>query len=91
MGFSFRNHRGGLYPGSTVYLVVGAERFSGEEEIRLNSHIVDLLREHPVAHISWSPWPSGGREEAAVELDGFGEAYQQCVSYVGGEPFHWSK
>ena len=78
-----------LYPGRAVYLAVGGERFKGEEHILLSPQIVHLLREYTVAYISWSPSPSGGTEEATVELEGFDEAYQQCVSYVGGEPKDW--
>ena len=79
----------GSYPGRVVYLAVGKETFRGEEHILLSPQIVDLLREHPVAYISWSPSPSGGTEEAVVELRGFDEAYQHCVSYVEGEPRYW--
>lgn len=76
----------GLYPGSYVYLAVGQNRFNGEEKINLNPELVQLLKTGKIAHFAWSPWPWGVRQETTIGLDGFAEAYQQCVSYVGGEP-----
>ena len=72
----------GLYPGSTVYLSVDGQRFAGEESIRLTPELLSALRAGTTAHISWSPWPWGTREETAVAMRGFSDAFAECEAFI---------
>jgi hypothetical protein len=73
----------GLYPGSTVYLSVDGQRFAGEESIPLTPELLSALKGGTTAHISWSPWPWGTREETAVALRGFSDAFGECEAFIG--------
>jgi hypothetical protein len=70
----------GLYPGSTVYLSVDGERFSGEERIELTEDLLAALKNGERVFISWSPWPWGDRRETSVSLSGFSTAYDKCLA-----------
>jgi hypothetical protein len=66
-----------LYPGHPVYLMIDGQRFAGEEHIPIAA-----LKGGQEAHVEWTPWPSGGREERVMDLDGFGAAYDECVAEI---------
>jgi hypothetical protein len=68
-----------VYPGSTLYAAVGDRRFSGVERIELTPELLSALRGGVGRlYLSWTIWPQGTGREAAVDLEGFGEAYDKC-------------
>lgn len=73
-----------IYPGSTVYVSVDGQRFSGEEKVGKNA--VEAMKNGAIVHISWRPLYPEGNGKGRLDLDGFLDAYNRCVEVVGGEP-----
>jgi hypothetical protein len=71
-----------VYPGSTVYLAIDGERFSGEERILVTPSLLDALLRGSTAHIEWTPWPYGGVRETSASLSGFASVYDECSSFI---------
>lgn len=61
----------GLYPGRPVYASINGQQWSGIEKIRIDQELANALMSGGTLHLSWSPWPWGGREETSVSLEGF--------------------
>lgn len=59
----------GLYPGRTTYAAIGGQRWSGPERIQIGPEMRSALLRGGQLDLSWSPWPSGGRQKARVNVD----------------------
>lgn len=69
----------GIYPGSTVYVKIGNERWSGKERVKVSQELYHALMSGSVMDISWSPWPDGTRKSRQIDLAGFSSA-SQCIA-----------
>lgn len=73
-------------PGSTVHILVGGRRFSGEESIQMNRLLHDTMVSKVTALVSFTLWPKRNFVDAEVDLAGYGAAIKACVEHVGGRP-----
>ena len=78
---------GDVTPGSGIYIKVGGQRFRAPEHRFIQLHpehpIYDAMRREGVLHLAYEPWPGPSRE-VAIDITGFNERLEECVSFVKG-------
>lgn len=71
------------YPGTKVYYLIGAHRYSGQAGymVSIDRAGVEALKKDPVIQFTFSRWPYRAEINGADVIEGFDAAYKDCLAF----------